>query len=175
MKSLAQRLFEEGIIYLPAMPRFHISTLHHILTSRSYIGEVPYQGQWYPGTHEPLVDRATWDRVRVLLGDKVYHSHELTYAGELMTCGHCGHPITGERKTKTTKSGLRDYNYYRCTWYNKDGHPRVRVTEEDLDAQVLALFGKMRIEDENIRDWIVGQLRLSTRAEQEESRHGWRT
>ena len=41
------------------------------------------------------------------------------------------------------------------------------MTEEDLDAQVLALFGKMRIEDENIRHWIVEQIRRSTRAEQD--------
>ena len=170
LESLGQRLLEEGILYLPAVSRFPVSNLHHILTNRSYLGEVPYHGQWYPGTHEPLVDRATWDRVRVLLGNKVYHSHEMTYAGELMTCGHCGHPITGERKTKKTKSGLQEYNYYRCTWYNHEGHPRVRVTEEELDHQILALFGKMRIDDENIRDWIVGQLRLSTRAGQDESR-----
>jgi hypothetical protein len=170
LEALAQKLFEEGIFYLSATPRFHIATLHYILTSRAYIGEVPFRGQWHPGTHEPLVDRATWDRVQVLLGDKIYHSHELTYAGELMTCGHCGHPITGECKTKRTRNGLRDYTYYRCTQYSRDGHPRVRVTEEDLDAQVLALFARMRIEDENIRNWIVEQIRRSTRAEQEESR-----
>ena len=52
--------------------------------------------------------------MQVLLGEKVYHSHELTYASELVICGHCGHPITGERKTKKTKNGLRDYTYYRC-------------------------------------------------------------
>jgi site-specific DNA recombinase len=167
LEALAQRLFDEGIYYLPSVPRFSVSNLHHILTNRSYLGEVPYHEQWYPGTHEPLVDQATWDRVRVLLGNKVYRSHEMTYAGEMVTCGHCGHPITGERKTKKTKKGPKDYTYYRCTSYNRDGHPRIRVTEEDLDAQVLAMFGKMRIEDENIRDWIVKQLRLSTRGEQD--------
>jgi hypothetical protein len=27
----------------------------------------------------------------------------LTYGGELIVCGHCGHPVTRERKTKATK------------------------------------------------------------------------
>lgn len=89
-----------------------------------------------PGTHEPLVDGATWDRVQVLLGDKVYRPHE-TYAGELITCGHCGHPITHGLKTKRTKSGEKEYVYYRCSKYNAAGHPRVRITEPDLDRQVL--------------------------------------
>jgi hypothetical protein len=167
LEALAQRLFDEGIFYLPAVPRFGISNLYYILTNRAYLGEVPYHEQWYPGTHEPLVDRATWERVQVLLGKKVYLSHEMTYAGELMVCGHCGRPITGERKTKQTRGGLREYTYYRCTGYSRNGHPRVRVTEEELDAQILAIFSKMRIDDPNIRDWIVGQLRLSTRGEQE--------
>jgi len=57
-------------------------------------------------------------------------------------------------KTKKTKAGERDYVYYRCTQYNVKGHPRVRLTEADLDQQVLALFGRLRIEDEAVRDWV---------------------
>ena len=34
-----------------------------------------------------------------------------------MTCGHCGHFITGEAKLKNTKAGYRVYVYYRCTHY----------------------------------------------------------
>jgi hypothetical protein len=40
----------------------------------------------------------------------------------------------------------------RCAKYTKAGHPRVRVPEADLDKQVLAVFDKMRIEDEGVRD-----------------------
>lgn len=31
------------------------STVYSILKSRVYLGEVPHNGQWYPGRHEPLV------------------------------------------------------------------------------------------------------------------------
>ena len=36
LESLGQRLLEEGILYLPAVSRFPVSNLHHILTNRSY-------------------------------------------------------------------------------------------------------------------------------------------
>ena len=55
--------------------------------------------------------------------------------------------------------GPREHRYYRCTRYTKGDHPRVRVREADLDGQVLALFGKMRIENESVRGWIVEVLR----------------
>ena len=47
----------EGRVFRPSMPEFPRSTLHAILRDRAYIGEVEHQGQWYPGKHEPLVDR----------------------------------------------------------------------------------------------------------------------
>src|SRR5262245_27012004 len=110
------------------------------------IGEVQYRGQWHPGTHEPLVDRVTWDRVQVLLGEKVYRSHELTYAGGLIQCKHCGSTITGELVVK--KATGREYVYYRCSQYNAPGHPRVRLNEDKLDRQLLGIFDRMRIGDE---------------------------
>lgn len=169
LDSLQKTLHETGVTYTNATPRFVRSTLYRILRDRSYIGEVRYHGRWHPGTHEPLIDRATWDRVEVLLGGKVYRSYELTYAGELITCGYCGHPITGEAKAKKAKSGEQQYVYYRCTRYNKAGHPRIRLTEAELDLQVLALFSKLRIGDEKIRDWFLRVLRAKTRQTQEES------
>ncbi|MCP4966499.1 MAG: recombinase family protein [bacterium] len=169
LDSLGQKLADDGITYSDCTPRFARSTLHRILRDRSYIGEVRYHGQWYPGTHEPLISRALWGRVQTLMGDKVYRSHEATYAGELVTCGHCGRPITGESKFKKTKSGERRYVYYRCARYNAAGHPRVRVTEANLDRQVQALFDKIRIEDEKVRDWFLRVLRARTRDNQQAS------
>ena len=52
--------------------------VHNALKDRAYIGEILHKGEWYPGKHEPLIDRATWDRVQVLLGGHIYQSHALT-------------------------------------------------------------------------------------------------
>ena len=67
------------------------------------------------------------------------------------------------------KSGERFYTYYRCTYYTKPGHPRIRVTEADIDQQVMAVFDKMRVEDEGVRDWFRLVLASQTRDAQAES------
>jgi site-specific DNA recombinase len=170
LDSLIERLKTDGIVYRPSTPIFPRSTLHAILHDRAYIGEVLHKGQWHPGKHEPLVDRPTWDRVQAILGGHVYRAHEMTYAGELIECGHCQHPITGEQKIKKTKQGDRAYNYYRCARYNSPGHPRTRLTEAELDRQILALFDRMRIDNQEVRDWVVRVLRARTQDEQETSR-----
>jgi DNA invertase Pin-like site-specific DNA recombinase len=169
LDALVERLASEGIIYRDSQPRFPRSSLHTMLRDRAYIGEIEFRGQWLPGKQEPLVDRSTWDRVQALLGEHVYRSHEMTYAGEFISCSHCGHPITGERKIKRTKSGEKEYVYYRCAKYNRPGHPRTRVTETVLDRQMLAVFDRMRIEDENVRDWFRTVLLAQTADTQEET------
>jgi alkylated DNA nucleotide flippase Atl1 len=68
-----------------------------------------------------------------------------------------------------TKGGSRSYVYYRCAKYTKAGHPRIRVPEADLDRQVLAIFDRMRIEDESVRDWFRAVLASQTRDAQAES------
>lgn len=89
--------------------------------------------------------------------------------GDLIQCGHCGHPLTGERKIKRSSRGERVYLYYRCTYYNVPGHPRTRVTEADLDRQVLAYFDRMRIDNPDVRDWFREVLRCQTNDAQAES------
>jgi DNA invertase Pin-like site-specific DNA recombinase len=35
---------------------------------------------------------------------------------------------------------------YRCSQYHRSDHPRIRLTEGELDAQMLALFDRLRVE-----------------------------
>jgi site-specific DNA recombinase len=168
--GVVKRMNSDGVAFRSSTPTFPRSSIHTILRDRSYIGEVRHRGQWYPGKHQSLIDRPTWERVQALLGGQHYHCHELTYSGELIRCGHCGLPITGERKVKKTKAGELSYVYYRCARYTKPGHPRTRVPEADLDRQVLAMFDRIRIEDEAIRDWFRAVLASQTRDAQDEAR-----
>ncbi len=107
LETLIDLLARQGVIYTDRSPKFAKSTLHRILHNRIYIGDVQYQGQWYPGKFEPLIDRATFQQVQDKFGTdfKVYHSPELTFAGSLITCGHCGHAVTGEKKFKNSPDG----------------------------------------------------------------------
>ncbi len=169
LDGLVERVNAEGMVFRRSQAEFPRSSVHNIPKDRAYIGEILHKGQWYPGKHEPLIDRVTWDRVQTLLGGQNYQNHALTYAGEFITCAHCGHPISGECKTKMTKSGPRSYVYYRCARYTKPGHPRVRVPEAEFDRQILALFDRMRIDDDSVRDWFRAVLASQTRDAQADS------
>ncbi len=169
LDNLVERLEREGRAFRPGSRKFPRSKVHKALRDRAYLGEIEFLGNWYPGKHEPLVDRTTWDRVQTLLGEHTYRAHEMTYASELIRCGHCGHPITGENKLKKTKNGERSYVYYRCARYTKAGHPRTRIPEAEFDRQVLALFDRMRVADESVRDWFQAVLFSQTKDAQAES------
>ena len=170
LEGVVKQLAAEGAVFRESTPRFCRTSIHNMLIDRCYIGEIQFRGQWYPGKQEPLIDRATWDRVQVLLGGHGQTTHTLTYASGWMRCNHCGFCITGERKIKQTKQGERGYNYYRCTQYRTPGHPKVRVTETELDRQVLAIFDKMRIEDDEVREWFRAVLASKTKDDQQDSR-----
>ena len=170
LEGIVNRFAAEGVVYRPGNPDWSRTSVHNMLTDRAYIGEIRYRGNWFPGKHETIIDRATWDRVQSLLGNQKQVTHTMTFASDLIECGHCGHKITGEWKIKQTKCGPRDYLYYRCTKYNKPDHPRTRVTEAELDRQVLAFFDTIRIEDENVRDWFRAVLASKIKDAQADSR-----
>ncbi|MGN6625470.1 MAG: recombinase family protein [Tepidisphaeraceae bacterium] len=90
--SLCDKLHAEGRVFRDKRPRLPRATVRDILLDRAYLGEIEYQGQWHSGKHEPLVDRRTWNRAKSVLGVKTYKQTELTYAGGLIRCGHCGTP-----------------------------------------------------------------------------------
>lgn len=165
--SLCEALEREGRVFRDKRPKFPRASVHNILLDRAYLGEIEYQGQWHPGRHEPLVDRATWDRVQALLGGKTYKHTQLTYAGGLIRCTHCGNLITGEQVIKPT-TGKR-YVYYRCSMYRLSaGHPQHRCTEAQLDEQILAAFAAMK-QDQETADWFSEVLRARTKDDRRES------
>ncbi len=43
--------------------------LAYLLKNRIYIGEMGHKDKWYPGEHEPIIDRKLFDRVQQQLGD----------------------------------------------------------------------------------------------------------
>jgi DNA invertase Pin-like site-specific DNA recombinase len=44
--------------------RFTYGTLAYMLRNRIYVGEAGHRGKWYPGEHEPILDRRLFDDVQ---------------------------------------------------------------------------------------------------------------
>ena len=167
LDGVITKLDAEARAYTSKQPHWVRSKVHRILRDRAYIGDVKYHGGWVAGKHEAIVLRSTFERVQELLGEKVYKAHELTYAGELITCGHCGRPVTGEIVVKKTTG--RQYVYYRCTRYTAAGHPRVRLREQEIEKQVVDFLGTLE-QPEPIRDWFRKALRARATHDHEQSR-----
>src|SRR5579883_1572926 len=41
--------------------------IHKVLRNRIYLGELSNRGQWYPGVHEPIIERQLWNQVHAVL------------------------------------------------------------------------------------------------------------
>ena len=62
--GIVKRFKDEGVVYRPNNPKWSRTSVHNMLNDRAYIGEIQYKGNWYPGKHDVLIDRGTWDRAQ---------------------------------------------------------------------------------------------------------------
>ncbi len=116
-----------------------LNRLQQLLRKDYYTGVVRYRGHAYPGRHQPLTDKATFERVQEVLdaqrngGVRSYrHDHYLT---GLLTCEECNRRLI--YVTAKGNGGL--YEYYVCMG-SKDRscsqpHRRLATMEELVAAE----------------------------------------
>jgi site-specific DNA recombinase len=110
VRSLVKDMHSEGVLLRGR--KLSSSVVHQILRKRLYTGDFDWDGTTYAGTHEPLVARECWQRVKELLDSRAQNrtrkvKHDFAYTG-LVRCGHCGCLLVGELKKGK-------YVYYHCT------------------------------------------------------------
>lgn len=59
--------------------------------------------------------------------------------------------------------------YYRCARYTAAGHPSIRLTEAQLDKQIMVIFASIRL-PHTVREWFGEMLTLWSQGEQKSSR-----
>jgi site-specific DNA recombinase len=127
---------------------FDKGTLYKILRNRTYIGEAVHKGQSYPGEHEPIVDRATWDRVHEVLASNARRRANEARARTpaplrgLMRCTHCSSAMT---PTHTRRRG-RLYRYYVCLGASRRGHdtcPVRSIAAAEVEGMVLGQIRRL--------------------------------
>jgi site-specific DNA recombinase len=112
--------------------RYPIATIERILKNPFYYGVIRVKGKLLPGSHEPLISKATFDRVQRILSGRRAQSerpskHSFPFSS-LIACSLCGHHFTAYTVRKT--SG-RSYTYYRCSMGSK-GCAQPHVTEREI-------------------------------------------
>ena len=113
-----------------------------LLNNRIYIGEIAHKDRNYPGEHEGIIDRATWDKVQAILEDnkpvKVSMARTKMVAPlkGVIRCGHCGCSMGS---TYARKNG-RHYTYYICQKDSKQAVSRCqlkRIPAGDIEQAVI--------------------------------------
>ncbi|MAE62361.1 MAG: hypothetical protein CMJ49_13520 [Planctomycetaceae bacterium] len=84
-EMVADRLHAEGLIYRPTAPKVPIATMSDLLHNRFYIGDILWRGEFYPGKHQPLIDRQMWQQVQDTLKGRNKKLNDVvhTFAGGL--------------------------------------------------------------------------------------------
>ena len=94
--------------------QWYSQTVRRILSNRTYIGEVLYQGVWYVGRHDPIVERDVFDRAQRLLALRAEsytssNNHVSPLTGFLW-CGRCGAKY-GRQRWMPKNDGTRKVCY----------------------------------------------------------------
>jgi site-specific DNA recombinase len=102
---------------------FTRARLHQLLTNVIYTGQVRHRGEVYPGEHEAIVDRETWEKVHAQLkthapssNRSLRNKHGALLKG-IVRCASCN---VGMVHTYTQK-GTRLYRYYVCVKAHQQG------------------------------------------------------
>lgn len=130
-----------------------VSGLARLLANPAYTGTVEWGGVHYPGTHEPLIDQATFDKVQELLRARAMrgtrerkHHH---YLKGLLVCGVCGRRLSIQRSKGT-------YVYFYCLGQkdrrNGTGCQEGYVPADHLETEIESLYEKIQVPE----DWAQG-------------------
>lgn len=115
--------------------------IYRLLNNRTYIGEAVHKGESYPGEHDAIIDRETWDRVHAILQESPRKRAARTRAEtpallEALLFGPNGAAFSPIH----TRKGGRLYRYYVSQTVLKDGAgscPVGRVPAGEIEAAVI--------------------------------------
>lgn len=142
LKSLRAEAVAEGLTTrMGRKPA--VNEVHAILRNPVYHGLIRWGGEEHPGTQDPLVDEATFDRVQAVMEGrnqtkaKPAAARDFLYRG-LLTCGACGCQVSAQ--------STKGHRYYACT--GARGCSRKGVREETITEAIATKLSGMSIRPE---------------------------
>lgn len=136
---------------------FSYGPLAYLLKNRIYIGEIGHKGHWFPGEHEPIIERSIFDSVQTLLSNNsVNRLQKRINIGALLTGLLFDDRGNRMSPSYTTKRGVR-YRFYvnsaLLTGRKHEAGSVRRVSAPDLEKMVLAaLRDRIGTDDGNDSD-----------------------
>ncbi len=151
--TIAKDLNAEG--YTHKFGTWSTRTIRNVLESRTYLGELKYQGAWNKSEHAPLItEEEHADALRILRRNKDSHNTASvhSYLGGLLFCSKCG-----ARYSKITANLGKDGKrlcYYKCNSRAKRHPTMIKDPScsnkiwrmEDLDNLIFEEIKKLALE-----------------------------
>lgn len=156
ISTVTKKAHEEGLVYPTSGHKVPPSTVQRILQNPLYCGDIEWDGEFYRGVHDPIISRALYHKVRLLMSHRAVrkpHKYIFNWAfAGLVTCGQCGSNLTAERKKGK-------YVYYHCT-FSRQRCKNTYVREETLAEKFGEALAKIRL-DKEVLEWVLDALRNS--------------
>ena len=115
--------------------------LYRMLSNRAYIGEAVHKGDSYPGEHDAIIDRETWDKVHAILQESPRKRAARTRSGTpALLKGLLFGPDGAAFSPTHTRKGGKLYRYYVSQTVLKHGagaSPIGRVPAGEIEAAVI--------------------------------------
>lgn len=110
IKGITQYIQNMGLVSKVKKSPIGKSVVHRTLNDPIYYGAIRNRSKLYQGIHQPLINKALFDKVQILLtGKKVKGNTKLYFLYKsYLSCDVCGCKITASRKKGR-------YVYYYCT------------------------------------------------------------
>jgi site-specific DNA recombinase len=154
---------------------FSKQMLYKLLHNRVYRGEIPHKGQFYLGTHEPIIDQRLWDAAHAILAQNNRQRTSETWQRRQPEALLLGlfYTADGEKYQPafTKKANGKRYRYYvpnRKVRFGADASPAGRVPAEPIEQMVLAQIHAALMSPEMVQSvWDVAQEKYPALTEPE--------
>lgn len=170
ISDLAEHLALRGLVTMatPKIPSKPIDrgALNKLLINPYYKGLVYFQGALYPGKHEPLVDKTTWQKVQDVLAAHVNGERTRTFPHYLKStvyCGNCGSRLI-IHNTKNHAGVI--YPYFVCAGRHskRTDCKQKAVLIDEVARQIEKLYERISISKDlrqQLEDWINQKIKTS--------------
>ena len=130
-KSLGENLYLEGFRNRKTGEKYPARKFEWMLKNPFYIGRFTWGGEYYDGSHTPLITKELFYRVQSMFeGIDKTRKHDIEFAyTSLIKCAECGCYLTPQFKRGRHKKG--HYIYYHCT-NSKSAHKKLTYTREEI-------------------------------------------
>ena len=110
-----ERLFDKKG-YVQKYGKWQTKRIKNAILNELYVGKIKYNGQIYDGTHEPIIDKKTFEKSVALYNSKDFSHYKnngrTSYLGSLVYCKRCGARYSAYI-VSDKRHGTR-YSYYTC-------------------------------------------------------------